>query len=200
MSSKIVNQNYRTYPISELQPHPDNPRKSNMHVLKDSVANNGFYGAVIIQAATKRIIAGEHRWRAAKAEGLPEIPVIEIDCSDEEAKRLLLVDNRSSDLGDHEEGRLDKLLEELSASRRGLTGTGFGPQNLRPSTEREGKDEKYKTVKSWDATKIRVNAIFSFSAPVEFQAKIRAVLAREFPALAFHESIAKFEDGEEAPQ
>ena len=162
-----------------------------MQVLKDSLETNGFYGAVLAQASTGLIIAGEHRWRAAKAEGLIEIPVVFIECDDEERRRMLIVDNRASDLGDHQDVRLDRMLAELAASRKGLAGTGFGAANLKPTSEREG-DPKFSTIKSWDATGLRLNAIFSFSAPVELQAEIRAVLTREFPKVSFFEHVTDF--------
>jgi ParB-like chromosome segregation protein Spo0J len=189
---KIRQQELKTVAIESLKPHPQNTRKSNMHVIKESIAHNGFYGAVSVQASTSRIIAGEHRWRAAKQQGAKEIPALFIDCDDEEAKRILIADNRSSDLGDHDERRLESLLEELAATREGLLGTGFGPSAL--SAEGESAARSPVTVKSWDSRALRLNAIFSFSAPIEWQHKIRAVLKEHFPDLDFLEHVTRFDE------
>ena len=47
-----------------LLPANSRPRQPNM--IAGSIEDLGFFGAVLVQESTGRIIAGEHRWRAAK--------------------------------------------------------------------------------------------------------------------------------------
>lgn len=53
------------FPIDQLVEHPDNPRRGDEAAIDDSMAVHGFYGAVVVQASTRRIIAGNHRTRVA---------------------------------------------------------------------------------------------------------------------------------------
>ena len=82
-----------------IKPHPDNARRGNVDAIRQSIQANGFFGSLVVQRSTGHILVGNHRFRAAQAEQLPEVPVMFIDCDDDEAKRILLADNRTSDLG-----------------------------------------------------------------------------------------------------
>jgi DNA modification methylase len=124
MNAKILNQSYELVTIDKLQPHPENPRRGSLPAIAASVAANGFYGAVVAQRSTGRILVGNHRWEAAKSEGLKEIAVVWVDVSDEEARRILLSDNRTADQATWDVPDLAKLLTEIEASA-GLEGTGF---------------------------------------------------------------------------
>ena len=53
------------FPIDELLEHPDNPRRGDEDAIGESMAAHGFYGAVLVQASSRRIIAGNHRTRVA---------------------------------------------------------------------------------------------------------------------------------------
>jgi hypothetical protein len=71
------------------------------------------------------ILVGNHRYRAAIEEGLTELPVIWVDVDDAEARRLLLVDNRTTDLASYDDARLKVLLDLVKESDTGLSGTGY---------------------------------------------------------------------------
>lgn len=110
------------FPISELTEHPDNPRRGNLEVIAESMNHHGFYGAVVVQASTNQIIVGNHRTRAAAAIGEETVPVLVIDVDDEQAKRIMLADNRSNDLAGYDDRALFELLASLDGD---LAGTGF---------------------------------------------------------------------------
>jgi hypothetical protein len=44
-------------------------------------------------------------------------------------------------------------------------------------------------LREWDASELVMSALFTFTAPIEYQAEIRAVLAREFPGVSFIETV-----------
>ena len=128
--TEIINAGSRKVPIDSLAPHPDNPREGDLGAIIASVEAHGFYGQVIVQKSTGRIVAGNHRWMAAKHAGLSEIPVTYIDVDDETARRILVADNRTSDLGSYDESQLVALLKDLAATGAGLAGTGYDGGDL----------------------------------------------------------------------
>jgi DNA modification methylase len=121
----IINETIEQVPIGDLQPHPRNPRRGDVGAIQASIGHHGFYGTVVAQRSTGRILAGNHRWLAAKAAGLTEVPVAWVDVDDEQAERILLVDNRANDLASYDDEALLELLRELQATDDGLAGTGF---------------------------------------------------------------------------
>lgn len=121
-----VAQEYRSTQLSALIQHPDNPRKGNVGAIAASIEANGFYGAIIVQKSTNRVLAGNHRLQALLAQGISEAPAIFVDCDDETARRILLADNRTNDLAGYDDEALAKLLQDLPS----LDGTGFDSASL----------------------------------------------------------------------
>lgn len=114
-------QEYEVVPIGKLEEHPKNPRRGVVEAIEKSIDINGWYGAVIAQKSTGYILAGNHRYRAAKKQGAKEIPVIWREVDDETAIRILLADNRTADLGTYDED----VLEDIMAGLETLDGTGY---------------------------------------------------------------------------
>ena len=95
-----------------------------------SIEGVGFYGVVLVHEATRHILAGEHRWRAAQAAGLPELPAVVIDCDEDTARAILLGDNEWARRGVWDMDRLVALLQKQQAAPAGLIGTGFTEADL----------------------------------------------------------------------
>jgi hypothetical protein len=93
--------NFAVVPIDDLVPHPDNPNQGDVATIADLIVAHGFLGAVQAQRSTRRIVAGNHRWKAAKRLGITEIGVFWLDIGDTEAERRMLEDNFVSDAGDY---------------------------------------------------------------------------------------------------
>jgi DNA modification methylase len=118
-------------PVASLSEHPDNPRRGNVDAIDGSMRIHGFYGAVLAQLHTGRIVAGNHRYRVAVERGEDTLPVIWLDVDDDQARRILLADNRTGDLGDYSPETLEALLRELLVETDlGLAGTGYSVQDL----------------------------------------------------------------------
>jgi len=115
--------------IGKLKPHPANPRKGNVDAIVESIKVNGFYGSLVVQKSTMFILAGNHRWQAAKRVGMTSIPCMVIDVDDTQAKKILLADNRTSDFATYDNEELTKLLREV-ISEETLAGTGFDAHDL----------------------------------------------------------------------
>lgn len=128
--SRIINEATTTVPIDAIQPHPENPRIGDVGAIHESIKMHGFYGQVIVQKSTGHILAGNHRWKAARFAKLAEIPVTYIDVDDETARRILIADNRLSDLGDYDREQLADILKSLAATTAGLDGLGYDEDDL----------------------------------------------------------------------
>ena len=125
---KLLDQSYELVPIDQLRPHEENPRRGSVPAIVASLEVNGFYGAVVAQRSSSRILVGNHRWEAAKNEGLKELPVFWLDVTDEQARRILLADNRTSDEATWDEGALAALLTQIHESAGTLEGTGYSEE------------------------------------------------------------------------
>jgi ParB/RepB/Spo0J family partition protein len=116
-------------PIDAVTPHPANPRNGDIDAIVESIAVNGFIAPVVVQKSTGYIIAGNHRYFALHQMGSEIIPVIYVDVDDTAAKRYLLADNRTSDLGQYDTAQLVELLTEAHETDS-LLGTGYNEMDL----------------------------------------------------------------------
>jgi ParB-like chromosome segregation protein Spo0J len=116
-------------PLDHLRPHPENPRRGDTSAIRASIEALGFYGVLIAQRSTGFVIVGNHRLRAAQELELDAVPVTYLDVDDETALRILLADNRTSDLGTYDDRLLADVLSSLAAAGA-LAGTGYDPDHL----------------------------------------------------------------------
>ncbi|MBW3637361.1 MAG: ParB/RepB/Spo0J family partition protein [Armatimonadetes bacterium] len=126
----VINESVEMVPVSRLTLHPQNVNQGDAGAIFQSIEANGFYGVVVAQRSTGRILAGNHRYEAAKMAGLGEIPVAWVECDDATALRILLADNRTARLGRDDDAALAELLAEISNSAGTLEGTGYDGDDL----------------------------------------------------------------------
>ena len=93
-----------------VQPNKEQPRKTfdeeKINELAESIKNYGVLQPLLVQKNDSfyEIIAGERRWRAAKAAGLKEIPAVLKEYSKQEAMEISLIENvQRADLNPIEE-------------------------------------------------------------------------------------------------
>lgn len=85
--------------IDEIEPMLNQPRKvfdkEKMDELTDSIRENGVIQPILVVKDKNgyTIVAGERRWRAAKAAGLKKIPAIVKDYTDNRKKQVALIEN-----------------------------------------------------------------------------------------------------------
>jgi len=130
-------------PISQVEPGLNQPRKRfDEEALSDLAESIRVHG--IIQPLTVRrlasgyyqIIAGERRWRAAKAAGLREVPAVIIEADDRKVMELGLIENlQREDLNPVEEAEgylalltdfgltQEELARRMGKSRPAITNT-----------------------------------------------------------------------------
>lgn len=110
--------------------HPRNPRQGDVGAIIDSIHAHGFYTPLVVQSSTGHVLAGNHRLQAARTLNMSHVPVIWHDVDDEEALRILLVDNRLPDMATYDEQLLAELLAELAHTDAGWIGTGYGDAEI----------------------------------------------------------------------
>lgn len=108
--------------ITELRPHPRNPRNGDTHAIAASLQVNGQYRPIVV-ARGGVILAGNHTYAAAMELGWEKVAAVHLDVDPDspEAHRIMLADNRTADLGQYDEGLLLDLLRGLPE----LDGTGY---------------------------------------------------------------------------
>ncbi len=115
-------------PIDKLRQYPGNPRRGNIAVIKQSLRKHGQYKTIVAQADDPEhpenggtVLGGNHTLMAAKELGWNTMRVDIWDVDDEQARAIVLVDNRTTDLADYD----DRLLAELLAQVEDLDSTGY---------------------------------------------------------------------------
>ena len=124
-------------PISRLTPHPYNPREGDIGAITESLKRFGQYRTIV--ATTDGIIlAGHHVVKAAEALGWTHVAVTFIDVNETDAMRILLVDNRTSDLGTYDDDILRRTVLSITDSRA----TGWNAEDIQSLLE--GKPHRTK--------------------------------------------------------
>ena len=116
-----------TVPIDSLQTFPGNARRGNVPLLRESLRTHGQYRPIIAQESTSFILAGNHTWMAAVEEEWKKIEVTFVECTPEEARKIVIVDNKSNDDASYDNQSLAILLGELQGD---YEGTGFDKVDL----------------------------------------------------------------------
>ncbi len=111
--------------LADVKEHPQNPRRGNDEAVAESIRANGFYGGIVVQKSTGLVIAGNTRYRVAVKDGAESIPGFWLDVDDDTATRIMLADNRTSDVATYDDRVLAQMLSDLRDSNDGLTGTLF---------------------------------------------------------------------------
>ena len=130
MASRVINKEIEQVAIDLLKHHPRNANQGDVEAIKKSLAINGWYGSVVANLSTKHILAGNHRVMAAKALGWETVPVQWVDVTPEEELRILVVDNRTTRIGQDDTTKITDILAELANTPIGLEGTGYGAADL----------------------------------------------------------------------
>ena len=108
-------------PIKSIKTYDKNPRIGNIDAIAESLEKSGQFKPIVVNSRNNQILAGNHTFLAARKLGWTEIYVSFVDVDEETAKRIVLADNRTSDMGEYD----DKVLAELLASLPDIVGTGY---------------------------------------------------------------------------
>lgn len=116
--------------ISDIHPHPDQPRRhfdeAALDELATSIAARGVVQPILVRPAPDgdgwQLIAGERRWRASQRAGVHQIPAIIRTLSDEDTFTIALVENiQRQDLNAIEEAEAyARLRDQLGHSQEAI--------------------------------------------------------------------------------
>jgi ParB family chromosome partitioning protein len=114
--------------VSELEPHPEQPRRhfddDALDELARSIEARGLIQPIVVRpyAGGYQIVAGERRWRAAQRARLHQVPVIVREFDEAETLELALIENiQREDLNAIEEAEAySKLIKRFGHSQEAL--------------------------------------------------------------------------------
>lgn len=120
----------RHVPVSRIEANPDQPRmtfeQSALDELSASIKEHGILQPVLLRpfgdSGHYQLIAGERRWRAAKAAGLDSIPAMIEEIDDDTALEIAIIENlQREDLSPLEEATMyDRMVKDHGYSIRRL--------------------------------------------------------------------------------
>lgn len=148
-------------PLETLSPYPQNPRNGDIELIQESVRAHGQYRAMVANKRTRQVLAGNHLLHALMAEHYREGLVHWVDVDEQEAARIVLVDNRTSDVARYDDGLLAELLQALPD----LSATGYSQDYLddllkklaAPDLEQLARDlGEYDESKFWPVLRFQV--------------------------------------------
>ena len=127
-------------PTRELTPYNNNPRQGNIHLIAESLQTNGQYRPIVVNKGThtgtpNEVLVGNHTARALQflADMNPNDTQWEnttaylVDVTAEQAARIVLADNKTSDNATYNDEELFTLLQSVDHD---LDGTGYEYDDL----------------------------------------------------------------------
>lgn len=122
-------------PLSDLHHLRANPRRGDVELIKQSLQEHGQYRPAVVNDTPdgNTILVGNHMVQAMRElheehpdDGWGNVWVHKVRLTEQQARRLSLTDNRTSDRGDYNPQELLAELEALDA----LDGTGYDDTDL----------------------------------------------------------------------
>lgn len=120
----------RDIPLAELTRFPGNARRGKIGAIRESVRTNGQYRSIVVRQCDNGqliILAGNHTFDALGLEGHESARCDVVSCTDREARKINLADNRISDLATDDP---DSLVELLSYLDEDYAGTGWSEDEV----------------------------------------------------------------------
>jgi hypothetical protein len=114
--------------IRDLVPYPGNPRQGDVGLLTTLLRAHGQYRPIVVNRRNNRVLAGNHLMEAAKQLGWERIGVSWVDADADTEKRIVLVDNRASDLASYDMEALGRLVAGTGAA--GIEAAGYSLGDL----------------------------------------------------------------------
>ena len=125
-------QEYAVVPIDSISPRGDDEdaNRGDKDAIGESVDENGFFGAIYVRKADRKIIAGKTRWGQLKDRGDSECPVILLDVEPERADAINIADNRTRDHAKTNERVLADMVARIQVRSPDLRGLGIRPPDV----------------------------------------------------------------------
>lgn len=115
--------------LYDLKMYPNNPRIGDVNTIYESLLENGQYRPLVVNRKDNVILAGNHTYKALKRLGWANAIVWYVDVDDEQAKQIMLVDNKLNDDATYDYEKLEKAIQDMQDVGQ-LIGTGYTEEAL----------------------------------------------------------------------
>jgi ParB-like chromosome segregation protein Spo0J len=135
--------NIQTIPLAELSLDPSNVRKHsrrNLDAIKASLRKFGQQKPIVVDAKGI-VLAGNGTLTAAQELGWTEIQIVRTELAGVEATAFAIADNRTAELAEWEEDKLNAVLKSLQDEGVDLVDVGYSPEELKIEAEKEAPSE-----------------------------------------------------------
>ena len=125
---KVAALNVQRMKLSDLSPHPENPRlhsTDQLRRLQQSLENFGYSKGSIVVNSAGVILAGHGMYESVIEEGYDEADVVVADLPEGKAEAFMVADNRLGDLSEWDMIQLNTLMTELQEMDIELEEMGF---------------------------------------------------------------------------
>lgn len=126
----------KSLPTEQLTTYHQNPRQGDTETIAQSLRKNGQFRPLVVNKGTHtgrpyEVLAGNHTLLAARTldgtqDAFPRLDCYVIDVEEDHARRIVLADNRTSDLATYDN---HELIELLTATDD-LAGTGWAEEDI----------------------------------------------------------------------
>lgn len=131
--NKIAALNVQRMKLSEIKPHPDNPRlhsPDQIKRLRNSLENYGYAKGSLVVNADGTILTGHGMYESMLEQGVVEADVVVVDLPPGKAEAFMIADNRLGDLSVFDQVQLNTLVTELQEMDVTLEEMGFEGDEL----------------------------------------------------------------------
>ena len=125
--TSVMADNVERVKVEELIPYPDNPRRGDIKAIAGSLKENGQFRPLIVQKSTGYVLGGNHTLAAARELKWKTVQVVYVDVEEDEARRIVVADNRTSDLASYDAEVLTRVIQALD---RPSVGTGYSTSDI----------------------------------------------------------------------
>jgi len=124
--------NFETISVADLSLDPSNVRKHsrrNLDAIKASLRKFGQQKPIVVDAKGI-VLAGNGTLTAAQELGWTEIQIVRTELAGVEATAFAIADNRTAELAEWEEDKLNAVLKSLQDEGVDLLDLGYSPEDL----------------------------------------------------------------------
>jgi len=132
-----------TTKITELSLDPSNVRKHsrrNLDAIKASLRKFGQQKPIVVDAKGI-VLAGNGTLTAAQELGWTEIQIVRTELAGVSATAFAIADNRTAELAEWEEDKLNAVLKSLQDEGVDLVDVGYSPEDVKIEAEKEAPQE-----------------------------------------------------------
>lgn len=119
------------FPVKDLRLFHRNARKGNVELIKKSLEIHDQYRSIVVNRGShtgrkNEVLAGNHTLKAARELGWSTIAANIVDLDDQQAMKVVLMDNASGDKSSYDVQMLTDNIQELDD----LDGSGYTDEDL----------------------------------------------------------------------